>query len=77
MIKDLFDISFGNKHNDVPDGDVKSICLNCGYEDTIPDFIYDEFSEKIKHKELKNDKKISTLNCSRCNKLKIIPKQYI
>ena len=33
--------------------DIKSICLNCGLEETIPDFIYDEMGGKAKHKELK------------------------
>ena len=26
--------------------DIKSIYLNCGLEETIPDFIYDEMEEK-------------------------------
>ena len=34
--------------------DVKSICLSCGFEETIPDFIYDEMggkkTERIKNK---------------------------
>ena len=54
--------------------DVKSICLSCGFEETIPDFIYDEMGEKEKHKELKTKKKVSTIYCNRCGKYKTVSK---
>lgn len=33
---------------------IKSICLNCSFEETKPDFIYDKISEK-KRKNLKKE----------------------
>ena len=41
--------------------DIKSICLNCELEETIPDFIYDEMEGKSKNKELKTEQKVSTI----------------
>ena len=57
--------------------DIESICLNCGLEEKIPDFIYDEMCEKKKHNELKTNQKISTLYCNRCQKLKVVSKYWI
>lgn len=57
--------------------DIESICLNCGLEDTIPDFIYDEMSESVKHKELKTKQKVSTIYCNRCGKLKTVSKYWL
>ena len=37
--------------------DIKSVCLSCCYEETVPDFIYDEMGSKEKHKELKTKRK--------------------
>lgn len=57
--------------------DVKSICLNCGLEETIPDFIYDEMGGKAKHKELKTEQKVSTIYCNRCGKFKTVSKYWL
>lgn len=51
--------------------EIPSRCLNCNHEDLIPDFIYDEFSEKIYHKQLK--KEVYTLNCNYCEKECVVP----
>ena len=57
--------------------DVKSICLSCGFEETIPDFIYDEMGGKEKHEELKTKKKVSTIYCNRCSKYKTVSKYWL
>lgn len=41
--------------------DIESICLNCGLEEKVPDFIYDEMGSRVKHKELKTNQKVSTI----------------
>lgn len=51
--------------------EIPSRCLNCNHEDLIPDFIYDEFSKKIYHKQLK--KEVYTLNCNYCEKECVVP----
>ena len=55
--------------------DIETICLNCGYTEKVPDFIYDEMSRKKYH--LKIRKKVSTLYCSKCQKQTAIPKSSI
>ncbi len=57
--------------------DIKSICLNCESEETIPDFIYDEMVGKAKHKELKTKQKVSTIYCNRCDKFKTVSKYWL
>lgn len=57
--------------------DIKSICLNCGLEETIPDFIYDEMGGKAKHRELKTKQKVSTIYCNRCGKFKTVSKYWL
>ena len=54
--------------------DIDSICLNCGKEDRIPCFIYDEYSKKRYHLKIK--KKVSTLQCGFCGKETVIPKKF-
>ena len=44
---DFFDIEYEDN------SDIESICLKCGEKESIPDFIYDECSEKVYHEELK------------------------
>ena len=56
---DIFDTDDEN-HN------IETTCLNCGFTEYVPDFIYDEMSRKKYH--LKINKKVSTLYCSRCQK---------
>ncbi len=63
--------------SDIDGGDIDSICLNCKLEEKIPDFIYGEFSEKVKHKELKTNQAVSTIYCNRCHKLKTVSKYWI
>ena len=58
-LEDSFDV-FDESH------DIETTCLNCGYTEYVPDFIYDEMSRKKYH--LKINKKVSTLCCSRCQK---------
>ena len=60
----------------VDDSDVDSICLNCGREEKIPDFIYDEMGHLTLHKELGN-KKAYSLYCNNCRKLKVVSKSYL
>lgn len=57
--------------------DIDSICLNFGLEETIPDFFYDEISEKAKHKELKTKQKVSTIYCNRYGKFKTVLKYWL
>ena len=55
--------------------DIETICLNCGFTEKVPDFIYDEMSRKKYH--LKINKKVSTLYCSKCQKETAIPKTFL
>ena len=55
--------------------DIETICLNCGFTEKVPDFIYDEMSRKKYH--LKVNKKVSTLYCSKCQKETAIPKTFL
>ena len=50
--------------------DIKSICLNCGLEETIPDFIYDEMGGK-------SNQKVSTIYCNKCGKFKTVSKYWL
>ena len=36
------------------DNDIKTKCLKCGFEENVPDFIYDEFAKKKSPKSEKN-----------------------
>ena len=44
MDNEDFDFINMNLDDDLPD--IESICLNCGLEETIPDFIYGEMGGK-------------------------------
>lgn len=55
--------------------DIQSTCLNCGYTEYIPDFIYDECSRKKYH--LKINKKVSTLICNKCGKECTVPTTFL
>lgn len=57
--------------------DIESICLNCGLEEKVPDFIYDEMGSRVKHKELKTNQKVSTIYCNRCGKFKTVSKYWL
>lgn len=61
--------------DDNENSDIETICLNCGYTEKVPDFIYDEMSRKKYH--LKINKKVSTLYCSKCQKQTAIPKSFV
>lgn len=55
--------------------DIKTTCLNCGFTEYAPDFIYDECSRKKYHFKLK--KKVSTLYCNKCGKETAVPASFI
>ena len=57
--------------------DIESICLNCGLEEKVPNFIYDEMGSRVKHKELKTNQKVSTIYCNRCGKFKTVSKYWL
>lgn len=75
MDNEDFDFINMNLDDDLPD--IESICLNCGLEETIPDFIYGEMGGKQKHKELKTKQKVSTIYCNRCGKFKTVSKYWL
>ena len=55
--------------------DIETTCLNCGFTEFVPAFIYDEMSRKKYH--LKIRKKVSTLTCQRCFKETAIPSNWL
>ncbi len=74
LIDDILDPNYNFEDVDYSDNDVKTKCLRCGFEENVPDFIYDEFAKKKFHEDIK--KIVPTLNCQRCNHEKFIPKKY-
>lgn len=56
-------------------GDIETTCLNCGFTEKVPNFIYDEMSRKKYH--LKINKKVSTLTCQKCRKETAIPSNFL
>jgi len=56
-------------------GDIETTCLNCGFTEKVPNFIYDEMSRKKYH--LKINKKVSTLTCQKCGKETAIPSNFL
>lgn len=56
------------------DDEILTRCISCGFEEKVPDFIYDECSFKKVH--IKFRKSISTLACGRCGKNSAIPSRY-
>lgn len=77
IIDDILDPDFN--FDDVffsdTNADIESTCLNCGFTERIPDFIYDEMSRKKYH--LKIRKKVSTLTCNKCGKETTIPSSWL
>ena len=79
LIDDILDPNYNFEdidydQNSDTDNDIKTKCLRCGFEEDVPDFIYDEFGKKKFHKEIR--KIVPTLNCQRCDHEKFIPKKY-
>ena len=74
LIDDILDPNFIFGDDNKKDEDILTKCLKCGFEEQVPDFIYDEFGKKKFHKEL--GKRVITLNCQRCDTEKFIPKKY-
>lgn len=74
LIDDILDPNFIFGEDNNADEDILTKCLKCGFEEKVPDFIYDEFGKKKFHKEL--GKRVITLNCQRCDTEKFIPKKY-
>lgn len=73
LIDDILD-PFYNFEDDTPEEFIATKCLKCGFEDSVPSSIYDEFAVKKFHKEI--NKRVETLNCQRCDTEKFIPKKY-
>ena len=73
FIDDILDPDF-NEYN-IPNLDIETTCLNCGFTEKVPDFIYDEMSRKKYH--LKKKKRVSTLYCSKCEKETSIPSSWL
>ena len=51
LIDDILDPNYNfedtNPNAHYSDNDIKTKCLRCGFEENVPDFIYDEFAKKI------------------------------
>lgn len=83
LIDDILDPNYNfddENYNDdtnahYSDNDIKTKCLRCGFEEDVPDFIYDEFAKKKFHKEIR--KIVPTLNCQRCDHEKFIQKSIL
>ena len=58
-------------YNDDISKDIETTCLNCGFTQYVPDFIYDEMSRKKYHSKI--NKKVATLYCNNCDKETAIP----
>lgn len=70
------DLSFFNDtFFDLSSEDIETTCLNCGFTERVPDFIYDEMSRKKYH--IKINKKVSTLFCNKCGKETAIPSSWL
>ena len=74
MIENEIDFINFNFEDDTG-SDIETTCLNCGYTEKVPDFIYDEMSRKKYH--LKINKKVSTLYCNKCQKETAIPNSFL
>lgn len=75
IIDDILDPNFVFKFEDYKNEDIDTTCLHCGFTEKVPDFIYDEFSRKKYHLKIK--KRVSTLNCSKCEKETAIPASFL
>lgn len=74
LIDDILDPNFNFEEDNDTDEEILTKCLKCGFEEPVPSLIYEEFGRKKFHKELR--KRVTTLNCQRCDTEKIIPKKY-
>lgn len=75
LIDDILDPNYQFDFDDYSGGDIETICLNCGYTEKVPDFIYDEFSTKKYHFKLK--KKVPTITCMNCQKESAVPSSFL
>lgn len=75
FIDDILDPNFNFDKYDIPNSDIETTCLNCGFTEKVPDFIYDEMSRKKYH--LKIRKRVSTIYCSKCEKETAIPSSWL
>ena len=69
IIDDILEFNFNN--NDYQTKFIKTKCLKCGFEEDVPDYIYEDFAIKKFHKEI--GKRVLTLNCQKCDNEKFIP----
>lgn len=74
LIDDILDPNYQFDFGNDIGGDIETICLNCGFTERVPDFIYDECSRKKYHFKLK--KRVSTLYCSKCEKETAVPSSF-
>ena len=74
LIDDILDPNFNFEEDNDTDKEILTKCLKCGFEEPVPSLIYEEFGRKKFHKELR--KRVTTLNCKRCDTEKFIPKKY-
>lgn len=74
LIDDILDPNFNFEKDNDTDEEILTKCLKCGFEEPVPSLIYEEFGRKKFHKELR--KRVTTLNCQRCDTEKFIPKKY-
>lgn len=72
---DDFEFDFDESSYNDTSSDIVTTCLNCGFTEKVPDFIYDECSRKIYHFKIK--KKVSTLTCQKCGKDTAIPSSFL
>ena len=75
LINDILDPNYNFDFDSDIGGDIETTCLNCGFTEKVPDFIYDECSRKKYHFKLK--KKVSTITCSKCQKEAAIPSSFL
>lgn len=77
LIDDILDpnFNFDDVFYDDSSEYIETTCLNCGFTENVPDFIYDEMSRKKYH--LKINKKVSTLTCQKCGKESAIPSNWL
>lgn len=77
LIDDILDpnFNFDEDYYEDTNTDVETTCLNCGYTEHVPDFIYGECSRKKYHLKLK--KRVPTLYCSKCDKETAVPSNFL
>lgn len=75
FIDDILDPDYNFDLEDDTGEDVETTCLNCGFTEKVPDFIYSECSRKKYHLKLK--KRIPTLFCGKCEKETAVPGSFL